>query len=172
MSKQWIHTMDAHGVTPLDRAFKSGHMALADMMLRQDREDQRESLQGSSPLHRAAALGLTEAVKSLLGYGSKVMALDYQGETPLHKAARQGHMEAVELLVNASDVNQISADGMTPLHWACVNGAAEIVRVLLANNADPWIRNETLDGLSAVDIAEAMGYSELMQIFGVRAAAV
>lgn len=172
MNKQWIQTMDAHGVTPLDRAFKSGHMALADMILRQEREDQRENLQGSSPLHRAAALGLVEAVKSLLSYSTKGLAEDCQGEMPLHKAARYGHKAVVEILAYISDVNRVSADGMTPMHWACVSGNAEVVRILLDNNADPWIRNEVLDGLSAVDIAEAMGYSEIVRMLGAREAMV
>ena len=67
MSGQWLHMMDAQGLTPLDRAFNSGHMALAELMLRQERLDSSEALKGSTPLHRAAALGLNEAVQSQIG---------------------------------------------------------------------------------------------------------
>lgn len=168
MSGQWMHAMDAQGLTPLDRAFDMGHMAVPEMILRQELLDQSENLKGSTPLHRAAALGLTEAVRSLLGYGGKPMDRDFQGETALHKAVRQGHKAIALLLIERCDVNTASSDGMTPLHWACLNGNQEMVELLLAHQADPWLRNECLDGLTPVDLATAMKYKELVRVLGAR----
>jgi cytohesin len=156
--------MDAQGLTPLDRAFNSGHMALAEMMLRREKADQSEGLRHSTPLHRAAYLGLHEAVKSLLSYGTDPVVCDQQRETPLHKAARQGHLDVATTLAPLSDVNTASADGMTPLHWACVTGNAEMVNLLLQHGADPDLRNEALDGLTPLDLADSMGYQHLMKL--------
>ena len=168
MSGQWLHMMDAQGLTPLDRAFDSGHMAVAEMMLRQELMDQSESLKGSTPLHRAAALGLTEAVRSLLNFGGQPMSRDFQGETALHKAVRQGHKAVATLLVDRCDVNAKSSDGMTALHWACLNGNQELVEPLLARQADPCLRNDYLDGLTPVDMAVSMKYRDLVETLGAR----
>lgn len=163
MSREWLHTMDGQGLTPLDRAFRSGHMAIAELLLRQEQEDRAETPGNSSPLHRAASLGLTGAVKSLLKYGADPTAVDGQGETALHKAVRQGRHETIEMLVGESDVNTHDNEGMTPLHYACMAGDKEIVRLLLVHGADPWIRNEVIDGLTPVDLASSMGYDEVAQ---------
>ena len=164
MTGEWIHKMDDEGLTPMDRAFNSGHMALAEMMLRQEREDQTEVLSGTTPMHRAAYLGLHEAVKALLGYGADPNTTDLNGETPLHKAVREGHLDVVEALLNIADVNIASSSGMTPLHWACIAGNGAIVRALLSAGADPWIHNERLDDLTPVDLAYAMQYGELTYV--------
>jgi len=91
MGSEWLHTLDAEGRTPLDRAYKGGHPALAEMMLRQEKADLALALSSETPLHRAAYLGLASAVKSLITYGATDEAVDEFGETPLHKAVRQGH---------------------------------------------------------------------------------
>lgn len=161
MKSEWLHMMDDDGRTPLDRAFSSGHMVLAEMMLRQEKQDQNEALSGCTPLHRASYLGLTAAVRSLLTYGSDPKAADEQGELPLHKAARQGHLETVRVLAECSNVNAVSAEGMAPIHWASLTGRVDVVQVLLDNGADVNQRNESLDGLTGYDLANLMGYSEM-----------
>ena len=149
MQEKWLHQMDAEGQTPLDRAFESGHMALAELMLRQEKEDQIESLAQSTPLHRAACLGLSDAVRSLVQYGADADVADGQGETALHKAVRAGHEPTAWLLVGRSDVNARSNQGMTPLHWACALGNADLASVLIRYGADPHLKNEAIDGLAA-----------------------
>lgn len=170
MSNEWLHSLDGDGQTPLDRAFNSGHMALAELMLRQERDDQRESLARSTPLHRAAYLGLTEAVRSLLGYGADPAARDAGGETPLHKAARAGHADTAAALAELCDVNTPSNAGLTPLHWACAAGRAEAAAVLLAHGADPALRNPHLDGLCPRDLARIMGHDRLADALSAGAA--
>ena len=168
MSGEWLHRMDKDGLTPLDRAFRSGHMAITELMLQQEREDKSGGLKGSSPLHRAASLGLTDAVNSLLSYGARPTGRDHMGEIPLHKAAREGYAHAVEALLEVSDVNAVSSAGMTPLHWACLAGDPEIVRLLLRHGADRWLRNEAMDGLTPTDLAAVMGYENALDILGAR----
>jgi ankyrin repeat protein len=160
--------MDLAGQTPLDRAFNSGHMALAEAMLRQDRDDQKDSLRRSTPLHRAACLGLSDAVRSLLSYGANPVACDGSGETPLHKAARAGNVEATEMLAELCDVNTKSNAGLTPLHWACLAGREEVAVVLVQHGADPHLSDEHLDGLSPIAIANVMGHTELARTLSLR----
>ncbi len=168
MHEKWLHQMDPEGRTPLDRAFDSGHMALAELMLRQEKDDQSESLAQSTPLHRAACLGLGDAVRSLMQYGADPTAADAQGETPLHKAVRLGHEPTVWLLVARSDVNARSNQGMTPLHWACATGNVELASVLTRYGADPHLKNDAIDGLSPMDMALEMGYDELAEVMQAR----
>lgn len=161
MSGEWIRRMDDGGQTPLDRAFNSGHMAVADMMLHQEKADQSEALGGCSPLHRAAYLGLDEAVRSLVSFGSDPEAVDQQGETALHKAARQGHLRTVEVLAPLCDVNAINNHGMTAVHWAAMTGRDDVAQALLTHGGDPFLRDKSLDDLNAVDLASIMGYGDL-----------
>lgn len=161
MKAVWLHTLDENGKTPLDRAFGSGHMALAEMMLRQVRDDEEELERKAPPMHRAAYLGLTDAVQSLLRLGTDPSQLDDLSETALHKAVREGHLETVVALLETCDVNAESNIGMTPLHWACVTGNREIAELLLQHGADPSLRDECLDGMTAADMAASLGYTDI-----------
>ena len=161
MKAVWLHTLDENGKTPLDRAFGSGHMALAEMMLRQVRDDEDELERKAPPMHRAAYLGLTDAVQSLLRIGTDPTQLDDLSETALHKAVREGHIDTVSALLVTCDVNAESNIGMTPLHWACVTGNREIVELLLQHGADPNMRNEYIDGMTPANMAESLGYMEI-----------
>ncbi|MBX3176515.1 MAG: ankyrin repeat domain-containing protein [Candidatus Hydrogenedentes bacterium] len=160
----WLHALDESGKTPLDRAFGSGHMALAEMMLRQVREDEKELEKKASPMHRAAYLGLTDAVQSLLRIGGDPTQVDSLNETPLHKAVREGHIATVAALLESCNVNAEGSMGMTPLHWACVTGNKDIVELLLTRGADPNKRDECIDGLTAAEMAEKLGYIEIVDL--------
>lgn len=162
MNTHWLRTMDAEGKSPLDRALASGIRTLADVVLGQEREEEAQQKGETTALHRAARLGLSSAVQTLLHCGADPQAVDSLGETPLHKAVREGALSTVELLVQQCDVNALSANGMTPLHWAAVNGRSDIARVLLTHGGDPWMQSNYVDGLSPVDVAEAMGFTQLV----------
>ena len=161
MIGEWMHAMDESGLTPLDRAFRSNHLEVAELMLRMDKENREGATDCWTPLHRAAMLGLSAAVRSLVQYGSDPATRDEQGETPLHKAAREGHVETVAILADVTDVNLVNNLGMAPLHWAALAGRTDVARVLLDHGADPAMHNEVLDGLSPALLADVMGYEEL-----------
>ena len=162
MDSNWIHRMDVEGKTPLDRAFETGHRAIAEMLLRQEEEEEVASADGeTSPLLRAAALGLSAAVKSLVTCGVDPDLGGVGGETALHIAVRAGHVEVVDALVSLSDLNVVDGEGMTPLHWASVVGNTEIAELLIANGADPSVCHECVDGVSAMELAGLMQYDEL-----------
>lgn len=164
MKAIWLHALDENGKTPLDRAFSSGHMALAEMMLRQVKDDERELQAKCPPMHRAAYLGLTDAVQSLLRIGSDPTQVDNLNETPLHKAVREGHAGTVAALLESCNVNAEGSMGMTPLHWACVTGNREIAELLLSRGADPYKRDECIDGMTAADMADSLGYHDISDL--------
>ena len=162
MASEWLHTIDGEGLTPLDRAFNSGHMVVAELLLRQERMDEAEKAgdDDSQPLYRAAYFGLHRAVKCLLDHTDPDQR-DRHGETPLHKAVRGGSTETIALLTEVCDVNAESGDGMTALHWSALRGDLETAEILCEAGADPHMRNESLDGLSPRELASQMGYEEL-----------
>ena len=70
MSTEWIYTSDLEGQTPLDRAIKSNHMALCELLLKQESEDDAEMLKGIlSPAQEFIAL--TVALKLEFGVALK-----------------------------------------------------------------------------------------------------
>lgn len=165
MESTWIFSMDEECRTPLDRASQSEHMALTELLLRQEATDSLASLEGSSVTHIAAYLGLHEAIVSLINEGGNINIADQFGETPLHKAAKHGHYEAAKLLIdNGANVNVVNHLGLTPLHWVALNGQALIAELLVSAGADPNLANECLDGLTPLQLAKIMGYESVAQI--------
>lgn len=163
MTNAWLYIMDGSGMTPLDRAFGSGHRAIAEALMNQEKA--LDAKTDGTPLHRAALKGLTAAVSSLLRCAADPRARNAQGETPLHLAVREGHYDTARVLLEQSkaDPNATCTHGLTPLHWASITGRGDLFELLLAHGGDPWVRGEYLDGLTSIDIAMSMGYAELTE---------
>jgi ankyrin repeat protein len=164
MSSKWLHTVDEQCKTPLERAIRSNHMALTELLLRQEAEDGLTSYEGSSLLHKASALGLHEAVKRLMLDRADPNQLDKYGETPLHRAARHGHLETAKVLIEyGANVNAKNVFGLSPLHWVALNGHLPLAEVLMHAGADPNASDEYLDDLTPLTLASIMGYEELAE---------
>ncbi len=165
MITEWLYRVDEQCETPLSRAAQSSHMALTELLLRQEVDDHAQSLEGSSLLHKAAALGLDEATAQLLSERSDPNELDKYGETPLHKAVRHGHAKVADMLLHhGANPNAVNVFGLTPLHWVALNGQAEIGELLLRAGGDPLVADEYLDGLTPISLAEIMGYRQLVEM--------
>jgi len=166
MLTEWLYRVDEQCQTPLSRAAGSSHMALTELLLRQEAEDHAQSLDGSSLLHKAASLGLDEAAERLLSECGDPNELDKYGETPLHKAARHGHQKVADLLLRyGANPNSANVFGLTPLHWVALNGLTDIGELLLRAGADPHVADEYLDGLTPISLASIMGHRQLADIF-------
>lgn len=64
------------------------------------------------------------------------------GNVPLIPVTTWGSLSGVELLLRGgADVNAVCEAGNTPLHHAIQMGEFAVARLLLANGADPTIRN-------------------------------
>ena len=165
MAGTWFYTIDEHCQTPLSRSVQSNHMAITELLLRQEADDTSPSLSGSSALHHAACLGLHEAVATMLKEGANPDEADKSGETPLHKAARNGRFKSTQLLLEAgASVHAVNMLGLTPLHWVALNGRVDIAELLLEAGADPGVPDEALDGLTPTTLAEIMGYQALVTL--------
>jgi uncharacterized protein len=104
------------------------------------------------------------AIRYLLKCGVAVNETDKNGVTPLHRAVRFRSPAAVkELIARGADVNAVdSRTRSTPLHRAVtqtgapatagkMDSAIEIAKLLLANGADPRIKNK--NGKTPIDYA-------------------
>lgn len=84
-----------------------------------------------------------EIVRVLIDAGADVNThASRYSETPLHYAGRSGLVTICQALIEAgADVNAVSSSGDTALQSAVSRGLPEVARLLLANGADPEIRN-------------------------------
>lgn len=168
----WFYKMDDHGETPMSRAKRCGYRALAEFLLRHEKQETQIE-EGPSQLHRAAYWGMSNAVVKLLDEGARPGERDETGATPLVKAVRNGHWETVQaLLDHGVDANECGPDGMTPLHWVSLNGRRDLAVLLLEQGADINQREHEAGGLTPMGIALLMGYDDLVALFGSRGAAV
>lgn len=86
-------------------------------------------------------LDIIEKVDTLIQAGADIQKTDICGMTALHYAC--GRSELIRYLVKKGlDVNCQDNEGMTPLQIAVQRGSAAGVRTLLANGADPSIKNK------------------------------
>ena len=89
----------------------------------------------------------------LLGRGADPNIRDARGNAPLHFAAQLGFQQGAELLLGQrANVNIANNSGETPLIVAVQQRNAAMVRLLLANGADPKLPDR-IAGKSARDYA-------------------
>ncbi|KAL6869628.1 hypothetical protein ACO1O0_000954 [Amphichorda felina] len=112
----------------------------------------------------AAEEGDAETIRKLLLNGVTPDTKDSQSQTPLWAAAAQGNTEVVELLVARKDVNKnsLDEDGQGPIFWPCLSGYEDIVGLLIANGADPTVKNR--NGDTPVSRAKEAGHEGVLQI--------
>jgi uncharacterized protein len=89
----------------------------------------------------------------LLGKGARTDIQNQQGNTPLSLAAQIGWVEGAELLLRRrASVDLPNGRGETPLILAVQRRDLAMVRLLVANGANPK-RSDSAAGLSAIDYA-------------------
>src|SRR5688500_17134540 len=100
----------------------------------------------------------------LLANPDLVFARHAIGDQPLHIACLRKHVGMLGLLFTCgAPVNSRGSGGMTPLHYAVYEGteiSIPIVSVLLAEGADPSIRNDqgwTPADFAKIDMTRGLG---------------
>jgi uncharacterized protein len=92
--------------------------------------------------------------------------LDHKGEggnTALHWAAHNGYEEMIRVLLNAGADFEVATDeDWTPLMAAAANNLPATVEALLTAGADP--SREDSRGLTAVEVADERGYTEVVEV--------
>ena len=117
-----------------------------------------------TPLMVAAFNGHTPVIQFLVEKGAKLDARDSNGRTALMYASSGPFEEAVAyLLEQGAAVNaQGTLEGFTALMTAASEGLLEVVRLLLANGADPSVVDE--DGDTAASFARQNGHTEVLAL--------
>jgi ankyrin repeat protein len=151
------------GQTPLFLALRSGsHQAVAALFTASDLKVDQANEANETALMMAALRGQLEWCKRLVERGA---ALNREGWTPLHYAATGPNpLVTAYLLEMRAAVDAPSPNGTTPLMMAARYGHEDSVRLLLAANANPRLRNQK--DLSAADFARDAGREALAQQLG------
>lgn len=102
---------------------------------------------GMTPLYNACRSGWGDVVELMIKKGADVDAESY-GETPLLKVAgkKVNDVNLARILIKYdADVNAKDAQGNTPLYHAILNKNSAMIKLLLDNGADMYIKNKRGD---------------------------
>jgi ankyrin repeat protein len=148
------------GQTPLFLALRSGsHQAVAALLTAADLKVDQPNEANETALMMAALRGHLDWCKRLVERGA---AVNREGWTPLHYAATGPNpLVTAYLLEMRAAVDAPSPNATTPLMMAARYGHEDSVRLLLAANANPRLRNQK--DLSAADFARDAGREALAQ---------
>lgn len=155
----YIHERDFLGDTPLLSAITFADLELVRFLLKHEADPNVEVDDGYTCLLSAIDSDADEStpiVVELIRAGADIYAIGINGWTPLHMAAARGHVEKARILIDAgADVNRRKEiDGLeTPLMEAAFSGQPAMVRLLLAHDADPSMR-DIIYNRTALEIAE------------------
>lgn len=139
------------------QAASSGSLHILKMFLEQGRSlTERDPTSGWTALHHLAGQGLDEVISRLAEEAIDLTVEDGMGQRALAVAAATRHPTTVKLLLDfGADPNDADFYGNTALHHAARWGDTSMAQALLANGADPSLRNR--DGVSPLDIAQPGG---------------
>eukprot|EP01043_Picozoa_sp_COSAG02_P038580 COSAG02_NODE_2985_length_7617_cov_28.128226_3_plen_1254_part_00 len=137
--KDW---KDLRGMTPLHRAVCNDMPAFAMMLVRSKCDVNARDCRGRTALNRAVSNRRHECTTVLIEGGADVNAKDSWGHTALHRAVATGDVEtAAQLCSIGGEVNSPDVEQRTPLMWAADQLDEAMVRMLLAQGADPTLKD-------------------------------
>lgn len=141
------------GKTPLALAVENADIAMVTLLLKHGAEVDKPGEKGMTPLLTAVLNNDTQMIDTLLAGGADANQSDVDGFSPFLVAVENGNIDLVQrFLEKKADSNQTEkSKGMTPLMLAARSGQHEMVKLLLANGADPMLKDH--DGGSALDVA-------------------
>ncbi|XP_076087759.1 uncharacterized protein LOC143058181 [Mytilus galloprovincialis] len=158
-----VNNTDERGNSPLHKASRRGHTAVAKLLLENNADVSQCNNYKTSALYAACAGGHKDTVELLLQNNADVNQCPNNGWSTLHAACILGHKDTVELLLqNNADVNQCNRVGESPLHAACIQGHKDTVELLLQNNADVTQCNN--NGESSLFVACEGGHTIIVEV--------
>ena len=155
------------GGTALHLAAQGGHHACVRTLLDVGAPIDATDGDGWTPLAHAAYCGYCDSVDALLEAGANAALADSCGRTPLYMAASECDHCVAQLLAAGTDAAAADEEGATPLHRAAAaqsSGVSVASLRALANEAAPPLRARNAQGLTPVQVAEAAGAAEAVQV--------
>lgn len=132
--------------------FKDARKVAAVLLASRKLQVEARNAKDESPLMMAALRGNLEAARTLIARDADV---NKTGWAPLHYAASSSADDAQAmvhlLLEHSAYIDAASPNGTTPLMMAAEFGQIDVARLLLAEGADPTIKNQ--QGRTALDFA-------------------
>lgn len=111
--------------------------------------------EGQTPLHFTETKEIAEL---LIAHGADVNAKSHKGIAPIHLA---DNPKTVTFLISKGAlVNDKGFLGNTPLHSAAFYGDFEVVKILIENGADLWLKND--QQLTPIALAKKNGYFDVV----------
>ncbi len=145
------NTRDPEGLHGLYLALREPSPDAAEALLDAPKVDVNIlNAKGESALMIAAIKGQQDVADKLIKKGADV---NKTGWTPLHYAATTGQTTLIALFIeNHAFIDAESPNGTTPLMMAAMYGSIDSVKLLLAEGADPVMKNQ--QGLTAIQFAQ------------------
>ena len=147
--------LDEENSTPLHAAVDGGHFSVVEVLLKHGADPTHTKGDQPPPVHMACSQGKVDMVQVMVEHaGKKILHLHNQsGQTPLHRSASGISCTHVltYLVKEGVEVNPIDNQGRTPLTYAIFVGCLSAVKELVANGADPTIKDN--QGNNALHVA-------------------
>jgi ankyrin repeat protein len=161
-SVDWNQQNDL-GSAGLHLAARSGHKAVADLLLEKGADLESADSFGWTPLLEAVRCDQEAIVKLLLERGANLESADSDGYTPLLVAVVSGLEAIVKLLLeNGAEVEATATNGWTPLFVAVRYELEAIVKLLLEKGAD--LESTDLDGYTPLLVAVVYGLEAIVKL--------
>ncbi len=153
-----VNSFDSRGDPILLIAVRHGsNKVIADLLAIQHVRVDLLNRLGETPLMIAALRGDLKNARRLVEIGAQV---NRPGWTPLHYAATGGQVAMTRwLLEESAYIDAESPNGTTPLMMAARQARPSVVELLIAEGADPTVRNEA--GFTVTDYLDRNGLLEL-----------
>ncbi|CAK9032968.1 Ankyrin-1 (ANK-1) (Ankyrin-R) (Erythrocyte ankyrin) [Durusdinium trenchii] len=134
-----VNHRNKNGATPLFIACQKGHTEIVGQLLEKRADVEQALASNATPLYIASSNGHSGIVEKLLEEKADANKTPGHETTPLSVSVQNRHPEVAELLLaKRVEVNKgAKKEGWTPLHFAIKGGDLDMVRLLVANGADP-----------------------------------
>jgi len=164
-----VDAQDVDGRTPILRAVIARQIAAVRLLIDAGADVDIRDNRLANPFLYAGAEGLLDILRLVNEAGADPALTNRYGGVALIPACERGHVETVRYLLEQSDVDvdHVNKLGWTGLLEAVIlaDGDAahqEIIRLLLANGADPDLADR--DGVTALQHARAKGQDGVVKI--------
>lgn len=160
-AKETINTGEQLSSASIHEAALNGDLENLTDLLEKGTNINSKDPDNRTALMYAAFNGHTEIIRLLLDKGAVVNVFDSYGRTPLMMASSGPFPEAVKLLLDfKADPNVADKEEhFSALMFAAAEGQLEVVKILLENNANPFLKD--VDGDDAMTFAENNGHKEI-----------